>query len=137
MILLQRLIAGVFSAVLFIVLVDLVRRKKLREEYSILWMASAIAMIVLAARSDLINWLARLLHIQHPAYGLIVMALLMGLSLAIHFTIVLSKLTAQNWRLTQEIGLLEARLNQLTEAKSASLSDREGALLGSDDKVGG
>jgi hypothetical protein len=96
-----------------VLIVDLVRRRRLREEYSILWLAAGLVMFAAAVHGKVIVWLARLLSIQHPAYSVFVLALFVGLVLAIHFTAVLSKLTAQNWRLTQEIGLLRAELDQL------------------------
>ncbi len=96
-----------------IFIIDLVRRRKLREEYSILWLAAGLLMIVMAASGRFINILAKMLNIQHPAYSLFVIALFVGMVLAIHFTVALSKLTAQNWRLTQEIALLKTELDKL------------------------
>lgn len=109
---LQRIIAGVASVLVMILIVDLVRRRKLREEYSILWLAAGLLMIATAACGGFINMLAKMLNIEHPAYSLFVIALFVGMVLAIHFTVVLSKLTSQNWRLTQEIALLRTELDK-------------------------
>lgn len=109
----QRIIAGVASMLVMILIIDLVRRRKLREEYSILWLAAGLLMIITAVHGSLVTWLAKLLGIDHPAYSLFVIALFVGMVLAIHFTVVLSKLTAQNWRLTQEIALLRTELDKL------------------------
>jgi len=123
MIPLHRWVAGIFSLLIIIVVIDLVRRKKLREEYSILWLLAGFVIILFAIKSDIINWMANLLGIQHPAYAMIVIALLIGLVMAIHFTIVLSKLTAQVWRLTQEIGLLEEKVDRNTSMEHANSLD--------------
>jgi len=108
----QRIIAGFASLLVMALIIDLVRRRKLREEYSILWLAAGFLMILTAIHGRIVNWMARLMHTEHPEYGLFVLALFVGIVLAIHFTVVLSKLTAQNWRLTQEVGLLRTELDE-------------------------
>ena len=109
----QQVIAGVVSLLVMALIIELVRRRKLREEYSILWLAGGLLMVLTAVHTKFVNWLAGILGIQHPAYSVFVLALFVGLVLAVHFTVVLSKLTAQNWRLTQEIALLRTELDKL------------------------
>ncbi|MBP6965299.1 MAG: DUF2304 domain-containing protein [Armatimonadetes bacterium] len=109
----QQIIAGLASLLVMMFVVDLVRRRKLREEYSMLWLAAGALMIVMALDRAALFWLATALGIEHPAYALFVVAIFVGMVLAIHFTVVLSKLTAQTWRLTQEIGLLRTELDEL------------------------
>lgn len=118
MIPLQRIIAGIASLLMILLIIDLLRRKKLREEYSLLWLAAGLVMFVIAIRADVIDLTAKLLKINHPAYGVIVIALFIGLILSIHFTIVLSKLTGQVWRLVQEVGLLRAQVDELEQRYS-------------------
>ncbi len=116
----QRLIAAIASLIVMVVIVDLVRRRRLREEYALLWLGSALLILLVSLFSNVVTWLARVLGIAHPAYALFVIALLLGMVLAIHFTVVLSKLTAQNWRLTQEIGLLRRQLEEDSRHKGES-----------------
>ena len=111
----QRLVASIASLVLMIFIVDLVRRRKLREEYSLLWLGAGLVILITSIHGKVITWIASLLSIQHPAYSMFVIALFVGMILAIHFTVVLSKLTSQNWRLTQEIGLLRTELDKLKQ----------------------
>jgi len=106
-------------------ILHLVRKRKLREEYSILWLAAGLFMLAIAAEGRLVYWVASALRIQHPAYSLFVLALLIGMVLAIHFTVVLSKLTAQNWRLTQEVALSRQRIDELEKRLALSESDGE------------
>lgn len=122
MTLLQRIVAGGLSLAVMILIVDLVKRRKLREEYSVLWLGAGCVMLLAVVVSGALDWFARLLQIKHVAYAVFVLALFVGLVLAIHFTVVLSKLTAQTWRLTQEVGLLKARLEAIeAEKKNAEL----------------
>ena len=113
MIIFQRWICGIASLILMVFLFDLMRRRKLREEYSMLWLAACLAMLAMALHGGVITWIGHLLHTKHVAYSLFVIVLFIGVVLAIHFTVVLSKLTAQNWRFAQEIGLLRAEIDDL------------------------
>lgn len=115
----QSWVCGVASIALMAFLFDLIRRRKLREEYSLLWLAACVVMLAIAVHSDIVNWIGRLLHTEHPAYSLFVIALFIGVVLAIHFSVVVSKLTAQNWRFAQEIGLLRAEVSELTRQKES------------------
>ena len=118
MIPLQRVVAGFASLLLILLVMHLVRRKKLREEYSLLWLGAGLVMLVVAVKSEIVVWTAQLLGIQHPAYGIIVIALFIGLILAVHFTIMLSKLSGQVWRLVQENGLLRTQIDELEQRYS-------------------
>lgn len=122
----QRVIAGAASLLVMVFVIYLVKRRRLREEYSLLWLAACLAVFLTAACKGAIPFFARLLGIQHPAYSLFVVALFIGMVLAIHFTVVLSKLTAQNWRLTQEVGLLKAELEQAQSRLIRLEEDSEG-----------
>lgn len=112
--------AGIASLLVMALIVDLVRRRRLREEYALLWLASGLMILLLSISHDIIPWLAKLMGIEHPAYALFVIAFFVGMVLAIHFTVVLSKLTAQNWRLTQEIGLLKRQIEEYRSSDTPS-----------------
>lgn len=115
----QQIIAIIASAFVMAFTFELVRRRRLREEYSMLWLAAGLVLLILSIDSDLITYMARILGIQHPAYSLFVIALFIGMILALHFTLVLSRLTAQNWRLTQEIALIKQKLDQIAPQEEA------------------
>jgi hypothetical protein len=119
----HRLICAAISLVVLVVILNLVRKGRLREEYSLLWIAACAGMILFAAKADLVVRFARLLGIDHPAYSVFALAFLSGMVLAIHLTVVVSKLTAQNWRLTQEIALLKAELDRATGSVACSLAN--------------
>ncbi len=110
---LQRTIAGIASLLLILVVGDLVRRRKLREEYSILWLAGGLLVMVVSLHGKAVTWLSSLLATKHAAYSLFAIAFAIGTGLAIHFTVVLSKLTAQIWRLTQESGRMKTEIEKL------------------------
>jgi len=120
----QRIVAVLVSAAIICFVFELVRRRRLREEYALMWMAAGIVTLVFSLHGSLIMRLAGLLGIQHPAYAVFMLALFLGTVLAIHFTTVLSKLTGQIWRLTQEIGILQQRIQELESKGKSTIQAR-------------
>jgi hypothetical protein len=90
------------------VIMELVRRRRLREEYSWLWILTTLAMLLLASWYGLIEWLSRLIGAVTPTTTLFLFALMFLLMLNVHFSTVISRLTQQVRRLTQELAIREA-----------------------------
>jgi len=99
---------------------ELIRKRKLLEQYSILWFVSAVILIVLAVWRDLLEVIARIMGVYYAPSALFLIALFLGVILFVHFTLVISKLTRQNVRLAQELGLLRAELEELRKSGSSS-----------------
>ena len=92
-------------AVCFVIL-ELVRKRKLMEKYSLIWLLSAVLLIVLSFWREMLEWLADLLGVDYAPTALFIVLSFCGLGLLVHFSIVISKLTEQNKILAQELGLL-------------------------------
>ncbi len=106
----QRLFAIATSVATLLGILELVRRRRLREEYSLLWIATTLVMLVLASWYGVIEWLTRLIGAVTPTTTLFLFGLLFLLVISIHFSTVISRLTHQLRRLTQEIAIVEAEL---------------------------
>lgn len=104
----QRAFAIAASVLTFALIVELIRRRKLREEYALLWIATSAGMTLLSASYDAIEWITHVIGAVTVTTTLFMFALLFLLMISIHFTTVLSRLTVQVRRLTQELALLEA-----------------------------
>lgn len=114
-------IVAVFSSLLLaIIVIDLVRRKKLKEEYSILWIGASLFFIVLSTWSSSIELLAGLLGVAYPPSALFVMLIYVVMLFLLHVTIVLTKLSEQNKTLIQRIAILENTIDQLKESTEKS-----------------
>ena len=59
-------IAGVCGLLVLAVMVELLRRRQLREKYAILWLGVSIVVIALAAFPGLLDWSAHRLGIYSP-----------------------------------------------------------------------
>ncbi len=101
------LVASLFF-LLFVL--ELVRRRKIGERFSLLWIIVAVAMTVAASVGfPLLFRLAPLLGIVYPATALFLLAFLGLTCLSIYFTVILSQLSQQNRLLAQKVALLEAQ----------------------------
>ena len=103
-----------------LVVAELIRRKRLREEYSLLFFGASLILIVIAIRRDLLERTAKAIGIAYPPSLLLLAAILVGFLLSLHFSISLSKLAEQNKRLAQEVALLNARLESPFGGSAAS-----------------
>ena len=105
----QRVFAVVTSVATLAFIVELVRRRRLKEEYSWLWIVTAAGMIVLSAWYGLIEKVTRLIGAVTVTTTLFLFGLLFLLVISVHFSTVISRLTEQVRRLTQELAILEAK----------------------------
>ncbi len=108
-----QLFAALASVVLLGIVIELIRTRKLRERYALLWLATAGVILFFAAwRSGLHN-LSDALGIAYPPNALFVLAMLFVLVLLLHFSTVISKLSDRTTTLTQRLALMEERLREL------------------------
>ena len=107
-------IVALFSctAVLIFVL-ELVRRKKMKEEYSILWITTAGSMLVFVAWDSLLQKLAQLVGAINTSSLLFFLAILFTIFFLLHFSIKISDFTKAIQVLSQELALLDLEHREL------------------------
>ena len=100
-------------ALLFLfVIVELVRRRRLRVEYSWLWIASGLTPVLLILRYDLLVWLTQIAGAVIPTSTLFFLCILYLALLSLDYAVRLSGLTRQVKELTQELALLRAERDE-------------------------
>jgi hypothetical protein len=104
-----QVVAIVATGGLFIVLLELVRRRRMLERYAILWLFCAVALLGLSVWKDLLNKLAHAVGIFYAPSALFVIAFAFVLVLLLHFSVAVSRLADQNKVLAQRLALLEER----------------------------
>jgi len=105
----QQKIFAVFASILiFVVIINLVKNKKLKEEYSWLWLLTGVVIIMLVLWYDALLMLTNLIGAVLPTTTLFIFAILFLICLALDFAIKISKLTDQVKNLTQKVSLMEA-----------------------------
>lgn len=105
-------VIGVIASVLLVLVVlELVRGRRLKERYALLWLATGIVLLVLSAWRGGLNTVAGWLGVtSYPPAVLFAVATLFILLVLLHYSTVLSRLTDENVELAQRIALLEERL---------------------------
>lgn len=99
------------TAVILLTVLELVRRRRLREEYSLLWLFTGAALILLSVWSAPLNLLSEITGVFRPT-ALFVVATAFFLVILLHYSTVLTRLAEQNKRLAQEIALLRQEVEQ-------------------------
>ena len=113
-------IAAIILTILISALVlELVRKRKLREEYSLLWISAIVCLGILAVYRPIVGTIAKLLGIAYAPSALFIAAFALGFALILHFSIAISRILEHNKRLTQEIGLLKLRMKELEAGPKA------------------
>ena len=108
----QKIMAIIIAFAIFIVIIEMVRRRKLREEYSWLWLLTGAGLIVLTVWYDLLVMISRLIGVTLPTSTLFFFGLIFLMMVCLQFSIRISKLTNQVKDLSQEIALLRSKLRE-------------------------
>jgi hypothetical protein len=106
-----QVIAITVSGSIFIIIIELIRRNRLKEQYSLVWLAASALLIVFSVWRGLLHFIARSLGIYYPPSFLFLLAIFFLIVLLLHFSVILSSLSEKNKRLAQEIGILKEKLN--------------------------
>ena len=117
-------VLGSLAALVFIL--EMVRRRRLREEYSLLWLATALALLLLSLSRPLLDVLAQAVGLFYPPSALFVVALLFILALLMHFSMVITRLTQENKETAQQIALLRYELTRRNSAGTQAEKDQNG-----------
>ncbi len=108
-----QLISIVLAVGLFAMVFELVRRRRLMERYALLWLLSAVTLLVLSVWRDLLEVFASAVGVAYAPSALFLVALGFILMLLLHFSLVISRLADQNKLLAQKVGLLSQRIREI------------------------
>ena len=103
--------ATIVSVGLVLVVFELIRSRRLRERYALLWLATGIVLVVLSAWRGGLNTIAGWFGVSgYPPAVLFAVGLLFVIAVLLHYSTVISKLSDENTTLAQRLALLEAKL---------------------------
>lgn len=100
-------ISIIFSISFLLVVIELVKKNKMQERYSLLWIFMSVVLLILSSTPVFINTLALWLDIKNPPSLLFLLGLVYLLIYNLHITTVVSKQSEKLTRLTQEVALLK------------------------------
>jgi hypothetical protein len=107
-----RVVALVVAMLLFFSVFEAVRRRRLSESLTPIWLTCALAVLVLAINLRLLETMTRLIGAWTPSSTVFFFALLFLLAISLSYAVVLTRLGRQVARLAQEIAMLKARLRE-------------------------
>jgi hypothetical protein len=111
-----------FALIVFLLVFEMVRRRYLRERYAILWLGAALALLVLAAWTQLLSAISTAVGISTPSNAFFVIAFAFLLLLLLHFSAVVSRLADESRVLAQRLSLLEQRQRSSERATAADVA---------------
>jgi hypothetical protein len=108
-----QVVALVSSALLLLLVLELVRRRRLSEEYSALWIVLAVSLIGIALRRDVLDSAAKWLGVYYPPAVLVLILIGVISVAALSFSVILSRHQRQIDRLIEENAIMGAELREL------------------------
>ena len=109
----QKVVVIAVATALVLAILELVRKRKLREEYSWLWLLAGFAVLGAALLPfDALLWIASLMGSRYPPSALFFLGFCALIGLCLQFSVRLSRMTEQIKNLGQKVSLLEAELER-------------------------
>jgi hypothetical protein len=105
--------AAIASVLLLLVVFELIRSRRLRERYALLWLLTGVVLLVLSLWRGGLNTIAGWFGISgYPPAILFAVGILFILLVLLHYSTVISRLSDQSTILAQRLALLEERFRE-------------------------
>ena len=105
--------SAIGSLLLLLVVFELIRSRRLRERYALLWLLTGVVLLVLSLWRGGLNTIAGWAGVEtYPPAILFAVASFFVLAVLLHYSTVISKLSDQNSILAQRVALLEEQIQR-------------------------
>jgi hypothetical protein len=121
-----QVIAALAAVGLALVVLDLVRRRKLSEEYSLLWVVASVLIAVLGFSTPVLKGLTHALGILYEGSTVFLFGLGFATVMLLYLSLKLSRIGQENHLLAREIAFLRLELDELRGSGRAP-AGREGS----------
>ena len=108
----QKIMAISLSIVLLVFIFELVRRRKLREEYSWLWMLTGVIILILAMWYDLLLFITHLVGAVLPTSVLFFFGIFFLVLINLYLSVKVSTLTTQIKKLVQRQAIIDSYIEE-------------------------
>jgi len=109
----QKMFMAIFALVVFVFVVELVRRKKLGEEFSWAWLLGGVALVVAASTEQVFVWLGRLTGIVEPTSIVFFFGIVFLMFVCLQLSACLSDNRTRIKNLAQQLALQQQELERL------------------------
>ena len=120
---LVQLVSVAVSGVLLVTIIELVRRRRLTEDYSFIWIVCAVALLALSLWRNLLDLAASALGVHYPPAVLLLVLTFFVVIVSLYFSVVVSRHRKDIERLVEELALLEAEVRALRESVGTVAAD--------------
>ncbi|MGN6664833.1 MAG: DUF2304 domain-containing protein [Solirubrobacterales bacterium] len=131
-----RIVAAVIAVLFMLMILELIRRDRLQERYSVIWFIAGLGMLIGAAFPGLLEVVANLMGVRNTNVALFSIVLLLLLGLALNFSVIMSRQAAQITRLAQERAI-EKAAQQAAEERNGGAPSGEQALEAEEERFEG
>jgi hypothetical protein len=107
-----RIVAAIIAIFFMLMILELIRRDRLQERYSVIWFIAGLGMLAGAAFPGLLELVANAMGVRNTNVALFSIVLLLLLGLALNFSVIMSRQAAQITRLAQERAIEKALAEQ-------------------------
>lgn len=129
----MRLWIGLISIAFFVATFEFVRKRRLREEYAILWLLTALSVAVLSFWPGMIETLSRVTGFYYLT-SVVFIVFVFVIAVLMHYSVVISRMKDTNKELVQKCALLEQKMHEMDERVSEN-SDRGNTIGYVDDGI--
>ncbi len=114
-----QLMAILASCLILIVVIDLIRREKLRARYSLFWLLAGVIFLILSLWGDLLELLGRAIGIYSPTNALFFVGFIGTVVILLYFSVIISGLSLENKKLVEKLSILTWRVEELEKRYEA------------------
>ena len=108
-----QVITALGAVLMALYVLDLVRRRKLSEEYSLLWVMATTVIAVLGFSTPLLTWITHVLGFLGESSTTFAFGLAFSMAMLLYLSIKQSRLGYENHALTRELALLREELERV------------------------
>lgn len=113
-----QIISIAVSVLIIVFILSLIRQRRLREEYSMMWLLGSLVLILFSVWRGLLDIIADFVGVVYAPAILLLIGIFFGVLMFLHFTVVLSKQADENKSLAQEVALLRNRIEELERGRA-------------------
>ena len=121
-----QILSIVGSIGLLVFIFGLLRQRRLREEYSLLWLGGGFCFLAFSLYRPLLAKLSATIGIAYPPAALFLILIMGAYMMLLHFSLVFSRVTDKTRAMAQEIALLRLEVERLRGAAGDRAADEVG-----------
>jgi len=115
-----QIILFTFSLAFFLLIINMIRTRKFELRYALTWIFTSMSFIILSVFPDLIKIVSKILYIKEPVNTLFLFGIFFLLMIIFTLTVSFSSTVWKIKTLTQEIGILRMRIEELEKDRKVS-----------------